>query len=226
MNWERFVDVFANAAAFKEYLPSIVSGTLMTLKVALLIIVTGVFVGLLLAALRSYRSRTANFVVVIYVDVFRSLPPLVILLLVYFGLPAFGIKLSPFVALWLVLSAVLAAFAEEIFWAGIISVGKGQWDSARATGLNFSQTLLYVIIPQALRLTIPPLTNRTIAITKNSALGTVIGVPEILNEATTAQSFSGSGTPLLMGAVAYLIIFIPLVVVARRIERRYSWSRS
>jgi polar amino acid transport system permease protein len=83
-----------------------------------------------------------------------------------------------------------------------------------------------VIIPQALRLTIPPLTNRTIAITKNSALGTVIGVPEILNEATTAQSFSGSGTPLLMGAVAYLIIFIPLVVVARRIERRYSWSRS
>jgi polar amino acid transport system permease protein len=226
MNWERFVDVFANAAAFKEYLPSIVSGTLMTLKVALLIIVTGVFVGLLLAALRSYRSRSANFVVVVYVDVFRSLPPLVILLLVYFGLPAFGIKLSPFVALWLVLSAVLAAFAEEIFWAGIISVGKGQWDSARATGLNFSQTLLFVIIPQALRLTIPPLTNRTIAITKNSALGTVIGVPEILNEATTAQSFSGSGTPLLMGAVAYLIIFIPLVVVARRIERRYSWSRS
>lgn len=198
----------------------------MTLKVALLIIVTGVIAGLLLAALRSYRSRAANFVVVVYVDVFRSLPPLVILLLVYFGLPTFGIKLSPFVALWLVLSAVLAAFAEEIFWAGIISVGKGQWDSARATGLNFSQTLLFVIIPQALRLTIPPLTNRTIAITKNSALGTVIGVPEILNEATTAQSFSGSGTPLLMGAVAYLIIFIPLVVVARRIERRYSWSRS
>jgi polar amino acid transport system permease protein len=226
MNWERFVDVFANAAAFKEYLPSIMSGTLMTLKVALLIIVTGVFAGLLLAALRSYRSQAANFVVVVYVDVFRSLPPLVILLLVYFGLPAFGIKLSPFVALWLVLSAVLSAFAEEIFWAGIISVGKGQWDSARATGLNFSQTLLFVIIPQALRLTIPPLTNRTIAITKNSALGTVIGVPEILNEATTAQSFSGSGTPLLMGAVAYLIIFIPLVVVARRIERRYSWSRS
>ncbi len=92
--------------------------------------------------------------------------------------------------LWLVLSLVLAAFVEEIVWAGILSVRKGQWDAARSTGLTFLQALLYVVMPQAVRLTIPPLTNRTIAITKNTALGTVIGVGEVLNQATTAVSFS------------------------------------
>jgi polar amino acid transport system permease protein len=124
-----------------------------------------------------------------------------------------------------VLSLLLAAFAEEIFWAGILSVRKGQWDAARSTGLTYVQTLVHVILPQAVRLTVPPLTNRTIAITKNTALGTVIGVPEILNQATTAQSFSGSATPLMMGALAYLALFVPVVTVGRWIETRFAWRR-
>jgi polar amino acid transport system permease protein len=82
-----------------------------------------------------------------------------------------------------------------------------------------------VVLPQAVRLTVPPLTNRTIAITKNTALGMVIGVPEILNQATTAQSFSGSATPLMMGALAYLALFVPVVTVGRWIETRFAWRR-
>ena len=128
--------------------------------------------------------------------------------------------------LWLVLSFVLAAFAEEIFWAGITSTPKGQWEAARSTGLTFTSTLAYVVLPQAIRLGVPPLTNRTIAITKNTALGTVIGVPEILNQATTAQSFSGNATPLMMGAIAYIILFIPVVALGRWIETRFAWRRS
>jgi polar amino acid transport system permease protein len=84
---------------------------------------------------------------------------------------------------------------------------------------------VYVILPQAVRLTIPPLTNRTIAITKNTALGTVIGVPEILNQATTAVSFSGNATPLMMGAIAYLVVFVPVVMLGRMIENSFSWKR-
>jgi polar amino acid transport system permease protein len=140
-------------------------------------------------------------------------------------LPNLGLTLSGFVVLWLVLSAVLAAFAEEIFWAGVTSIRKGQWDAARSTGLSFTQTLAVVILPQAIRLTIPPLTNRTIAITKNTALGTVIGVPEILNQATTAVSFTGNATPLTMGAIGYLIIFVPVVLIGRGIERRFHWRQ-
>ena len=128
--------------------------------------------------------------------------------------------------LWLGLTLVLAAFAEEIFWAGILSVRKGQWEAARSTGLGFSETLAYIIIPQAVRMTVAPLTNRTIAITKNTALGTVIGVSEILNQATTAQSFSGSATPLMMGAIAYIVLFIPIVALGRWIETRFAWRRA
>jgi polar amino acid transport system permease protein len=84
---------------------------------------------------------------------------------------------------------------------------------------------LHVILPQAVRLTVPPLTNRTIAITKNTALGTVIGVPEILNQATTAESFSFNATPLMMAAIAYLVLFVPVVAAGRYIETRFAWRR-
>ena len=130
-----------------------------------------------------------------------------LILILYFGLPNLGINLSGFLVLWMVLTLVLAAFAEEIFWAGILSVPEGQWQAARSTGLGRFQTLIYVVIPQAVRMTVAPLTNRTIAITKNTALGMVIGVPELLNQATTAQSFAANATPLMMATIAYLILF-------------------
>src|SRR5439155_254454 len=91
-----------------------------------------------------------NALIVVFVDMFRALPPLVLVLLVYFGLPNIGINLPSFVVLWLVLALVLAAFAEEIFWAGILSIPKGQWEAARSTGLGFLGTLAYIVLPQAI----------------------------------------------------------------------------
>jgi polar amino acid transport system permease protein len=225
-NFERFVDTFFKTELIIATLPKIIAGMGMTLLIAALVVVTGILLGLVLAALRSYRIPPITVMIVIFADIMRALPPLVLVLIVYFGLPNVGLTLSGFIVLWLVLSLVLAAFAEEIFWAGIISIRKGQWEAARATGLTYTATLIWVILPQAIRLTIPPLTNRTIAITKNTALGTVIGVPEILNQATTAVSFSGNATPLMMGAVAYLIIFIPVVMLGRMVENRFSWKRA
>lgn len=225
MEWDRFVEVFANPAMVARYGPNILSGAWVTLQIAAAVIVTGIAAGMLLASLRSYRWRALNLLIVAFVDIFRALPPLVVILLVFFGLPNVGLSLSAFLVLWLVLSCILAAFAEEIFWAGLIAVPKGQWEASRSTGLGFTRTLVYVVLPQAVRMTVPPLTNRTIAITKNSALGTVIGVPEILNQASTAQSFSGSGTPLFLGALAYLIIFIPFVLLGRAVEKRFQWKR-
>src|SRR3546814_5802614 len=145
------------------------------------------------------RPLSLNVLIVAYVDVFRALPPLVVIVIVYFGLPSGGITLSGFTVLWLVLSLVLAAFSEEIFWSGILAIRRGQWEAARSTALGFVQTLAWVILPQAVRMTVPPLTNRTIAITKNTAPGAAIGVPELLMQAQTAQSFSGHATPPLLG---------------------------
>ena len=224
--WDQFVETFFRPDLIEEYWPAIAGGVVVTLEVAVLVVITGLLLGLLLAMVRSYRLRSVNALIVVFVDVTRALPPLVLILLVYFGLPSVGINLSSFAVLWLVLSLVLAAFAEEIFWAGILSIRKGQWEAARSTGLTFTEALAYVVIPQAVRITVAPLTNRTIAITKNTALGMVIGVGEILNQASTAQSFSGSATPLMMGAIAYILLFIPIVVVGRWIETRFAWRRA
>lgn len=223
--WSRFLDTFFDGRVIARYLPDIAGGMVVTIEIALAVVISGIGLGLLLASVRAFRVRAFNAVIVVFVDVLRALPPLVLILLVYFGLPNVGVYLPSFAVLWLVLALVLAAFAEEIFWAGILSIPKGQWEAARATGLSFLGTLAFVILPQAVRLAVPPLTNRTIAITKNTALGTVIGVGEILNQASTAESFSGNATPLMMGAIAYLLLFIPVVVLGRFLETRFAWRR-
>ena len=223
---DRFLETFFKPNLIAQYLPSILKGVVTTIEVALAVVITGLALGLLLAVLRSFQIKAINALIVILVDMFRALPPLVIVLIVYFGLPNVGLSIPSFAVLGLVLSLVLAAFAEEIFWAGILSVPKGQWEAARSTGFTFLGTLSYIVLPQAVRLTVPPITNRTVAITKNTALGTVIGVPEILNQATTAQSFSGNATPLMMGALAYIILFIPVVALGRYLETRFAWRRS
>jgi polar amino acid transport system permease protein len=220
-----FLDTFFKRELIARYLPDILNGMVVTIEIAVLVVVTGIALGLALALVRSLRWRLLNMPIVAFVDVARALPPLVLVLIVYFGLPNVGILLPSYAVLWLVLSLLLAAVAEEIFWAGILSVRQGQWEAARSTGLTYAQTLFHVVLPQAVRLTVPPLTNRTIAITKNTALGTVIGVPEILNQATTAQSFSLNATPLMMGAIAYLVLFIPVVIAGRWIETRFAWRR-
>jgi polar amino acid transport system permease protein len=222
----RFLETFFKWPVVERYLPAILDGMVVTIEIAAVVVVTGILLGLALAVVRAFRVRPINALIVVFVDAFRALPPLVLILLVYFGLPNVGINVPSFAVLWLVLALVLAAFAEEIFWAGILSIPKGQWEAARSTGLGFFATLVHVVLPQAVRLAVPPLTNRTIAITKNTALGTVIGVSEILNQATAAQSFSGNATPLMMGAIAYLILFVPVVALGRWLETRFAWRRA
>jgi polar amino acid transport system permease protein len=224
--WSRFVETFFKWNLIEQYFPSIMKGMLVTIEIALAVVLTGLALGLLLAVIRTWRILPLNALIVAFVDMFRALPPLVLVLLVFFGLPNVGINLPSFAVLWLVLSLVLAAFAEEIFWAGILSIPKGQWEAARSTGFGFLPTLTYIVLPQAIRLTVPPITNRTLAITKNTALGTVIGVPEILSQATTATSFSANATPLMMGAAAYIVLFIPVVALGRWIETRFAWRRA
>ena len=224
-NWERFIETFFNAQVMARYLPDIAYGTLITIQLAALVIVSGLAAGLALALLRSLGFRPVNLLLVFIVDLFRALPPLVIIVFIYFGLPAAGVSPSGFVSTWLSLAFVLMAFSEEIFWAGITSIAKGQWEAARSTGLTYGQTLMNVVLPQALRLTIPPLTNRTIAITKGTALGSVVAVTEILGQASSAVSNSYNPSPLMLGAAAYIILFLPVVVLGRWVETRFAWKR-
>ena len=224
-NWERFLDTFFNTKVMAKYAPDIAYGMLITVELAALVIVTGLAAGLVLALVRSLAFRAVNLLIVFAVDLFRALPPLVIIVFIYFGLPAVDLSPSAFVSTWLSLMFVLMAFSEEIFWAGITSIPKGQWEAARSTGLSFGQTLINVVLPQALRLTIPPLTNRTIAITKGTALGSVVALNEILGMASSAVSNSYNPSPLTLGAAAYLVLFLPMVIVGRWLETRMRWKR-
>jgi polar amino acid transport system permease protein len=224
--WSRFLDTFFKWELIKRYFPAILDGMAVTIEIAAAVVVTGILLGVVLAILRTFRIRPLSALIVIFADMLRALPPLVLVLIVYFGLPNIGIYLPSFAVLWIVLAGVLAAFAEEIFWAGILSIPKGQWEAARSTGIGFITTLTHIVLPQAVRLTVAPLTNRTLAITKNTALGMVIGVSEILGQATTGQSFAGNATPLTMGAIAYVILFIPVVVLGRWLETRFRWRRA
>ena len=222
---DRIAENFFDLEVMARYLPSIIDGVFVTIHLAILIVLSGLALGFVLAVVRAFQIRPVNWLIVLVVDVFRALPPIVIMIVFYFALPFVGISMSGFVVAWLSLTLVLASFAEEIFWTGILSVDRGQWEAARSTGLGFLQTLRDVVLPQAVRLTIPPLTNRTIVITKSTAIASVVAVQEILTQASAAQAFSANTTPLTMAAVAYLVIFLPLVVLSRWVESRFGWKR-
>jgi polar amino acid transport system permease protein len=221
----KFAETFLNWEVMAQYAPKVIEGFFVTIQLAAVIIATGLATGLFLAVVRTFRVKPLNFFIVLAVDVLRALPPLVLIMILYFALPTVGVRLSGFVATWIALAAILAAFAEEIFWAGILAVPRGQWEAARSTGLSFLQAMRHVVLPQAVRLTIPPLTNRTIAITKGTALGATVAVGEILYQAQTGYSFSYNPSPLTLGAVAYLILFIPVVWFGRWVETRFAWKR-
>jgi polar amino acid transport system permease protein len=229
---ERFLDTFFNPKVAAESLPLVIEGFFVTIGVAVAVIVAGLAFGLALALVRALAharggilARVAGVAIVVHADVFRALPPLVVIILFYFGLPAAGLPMTAFFATWLSLTLVLSAFAEEIFWAGIIAVPRGQWEAARSTGMGMFATLVFVVLPQAVRMTIPPLTNRTIAITKGTALGSVVALSEILGQASSAASLAANPTPYTLGAIAYLLIFLPFVVFSRWVETRFAWKR-
>lgn len=211
-------DNFLNFKILAQYGPSILEGFWLTVEVALLVIATGVALGLALAIVRAMGFRPADIVITAFVDVFRTLPQLVIIIFVYFGLPYADIELSPFAATVISLGAVLAAFATEIFWAAIQAVPTGQWDAARSLGLGFFRLLFLVVLPQAIRIAVPLLANRAISITKGTALGTAVALPELLGRAESAMAIAANPSPLTLAAAFYLVFFVPLVVASRWLE--------
>jgi len=222
---DRFLASFFNAEVAARYVAPMIDGMLLTMGLGLCVIATGLVLGLALAVLRIQHVKLINGFIIAFADIFRALPPLVVIILLFFAFPYIELSMSAFTATWLALSLVLAAFTEEIFWAGMLAIPKGQWEAARSTGMGSWGSLVHVILPQAVRMTVPPLTNRTIAITKGTALGSVVALHELLNVSSSASSEAGNATPLVMGAVAYLILFIPFVVLGRWVETRFAWKR-
>lgn len=224
MELSRLADIYFNREVALRYLPDLLQGLWITVWLSVCVIVVGLMLGLGLALLRMAAPRWGQELIRLWVDCFRAIPPLTVILLLYFGLPGIGVSLSAFWVMWVTLVCILAAFSEEIFWAGLTAISKGQFEAARSTGLTAPQAMRLIVLPQAMKICLPPLTNRTIGITKNTALGTAIGMPELLNQAQVAQSFSGNATPLVMAALGYLLIFMPLMGLSGYLEKRMKWG--
>ena len=219
----RFIETFFNAEVAARYWPDILKGVGVTAGLGVAVSVAGLALGLALAILRALEWRWLSLPIIAFVDIMRALPPLIIIIIFFFAVPLIGPSMSAFTATWLSLSLVLAAFAEESIWGGILSLPRGQSEAARSTGLTWWQCMTAVILPQAFRIAMPSLTNRVIAVSKNVALGSVVALSEVLNNAQSATSNAGNPTPLTMAAAAYLAIFIPVMFFGRRLENRLQW---
>jgi len=197
-------------------------GLQVTLKVASLSLVLAITVGLILAVLRNLNNPILNAVIIIYVDLFRALPTIVLFMLVYFTWPYFGISLPRYWSAVVALMINGAAYFEEIFRAGIESIDKGQTEAARALGLSFSQTMFSVILPQAVKVVLPPATSNSLELIKTTVLASVIALPELMRQAQQAHGSLANPTPLIAAALIYLVLLWPLVRLTGYLEKIYG----
>jgi polar amino acid transport system permease protein len=187
----------------------IVQGTAITAAVTLIALPFGLVLGLLMALVHTYGGRLIYRVATLYSLLLRGVPPIVLLFILYFILSGRYINLSPFWAGSLSLGIVSSAYQMEILRGALLAVGGGQMTAARAIGMNRMQSIRYIILPQALRLAIPPWSNEASIVLKDSSLVYALGVPEILRRAqqlsaTTQQPFLAYGTAAL---IYFVLVF-------------------
>jgi polar amino acid transport system permease protein len=150
------------------------------------------------------------------------MPVLVVLILIYYALPFVGIVFSSFTAAAIALSIVLGAYSAEVVRAGIQAVPNGQFEAASALGLHFWLTMRKVILPQAIRIVIPPQASNCVSIIKDTSLASVVATTDLLKQATDAQALYANPTPLLGAALIYVAILWPLVRLTSWLERHYQ----
>jgi len=214
---------------FERYLvslPDLGAGALTTLYLSILSMVLAVSFGLFLALSRVYGPRPLSFISTTYIEVVRGTPLLIQLYLIYYGLPQIGINISPLIAGILGLGLNYAAYEAENYRAGLFSVPRGQLEAAISLGMTKFQALRYIIVPQAIRLVIPPVTNDFISLLKDSSLVSVITMVELTKEysrlASTYYDHIGLG---ILVAVIYLLLGLPFVKLSKYVEKRFSLKK-
>ncbi|WP_173917294.1 amino acid ABC transporter permease [Halobacillus sp. Marseille-Q1614] len=206
-----------------ENLPFILEGVPYTLLVAVIGMGIGLILGFFLALARSSGNRLLRWPARLYISFMRGTPVLVYLFVLYFGLPILGITLSAVMSAIIGFGTNSAAYIAEINRSSLGSVAKGQWESARALGLSYWQTMRRIIVPQATRIAIPPLSNVFLDLLKATSLAAMISVPEILNQAQiVAGRTNDSMTMYVLAALVYWPLTMVFSFLQDRLEKRYS----
>ena len=210
------------------YFPDYLYGALLTIELGLVSTGLGILLGLALALARRSRFRLLNLPTYAYIEFFRTTPPLVQIVWLYYGLPLlFGFDLGAFGAAAVALGLNIAAFLAEIFRAGIAGVDRTQWQAARVLGLGYVDTLRFVILPQAVRNVLPPIGTTIIYLIKDTALASAIGTPELLRvgQLVSNETFRPAEA-LTVVAIAYFVLTYPIALGFTALERRLSIARA
>ena len=217
---------FSSLRHWRTYLPLLLRSALVTVKISVLGMALAILLGLALALTRLYGLAPLRWLAVAYIEVFRGTPLLIQLYLIYYGLPNVGIRLNAFVAAVLGLGLNYAAYEAENYRAGLQAIPRGQMEAALSLGMGRWLALRSIVIPQAVRMVIPPVTNDFIALFKDSSLVSVITMVELTKEygllAMTTYDFMGLG---LMTAAIYFILSYPVSLLAKHLERKLHHDR-
>ncbi|WP_436758055.1 amino acid ABC transporter permease [Streptosporangium sp. V21-05] len=228
--WPRVRETFFDLDQFTGALPDVLSGFLLNIKIFLIAEPLILVVGLLVALARNLTAPVffpLRAVAVIYTDVFRGVPTILVIYLVGFGLPALGLQGTPtdLATLGIIaLTLSYGAYVAEVFRAGIESVHPSQRAAARSLGLSHGQTMRYVVVPQAVRRVVPPLLNDFVSLQKDTALVATIGPLEALRQAQIHVASTFNYTPYLAAALLFILLTIPMArftdYLAARSQRR------
>jgi His/Glu/Gln/Arg/opine family amino acid ABC transporter permease subunit len=208
------------------FLTTLLGGWPETLTVAIGALIFALIFGLVVALLRISRWRILRFPAILYTEVFRGTPALVQLFVIYFGLPDIGFEPSPFQAAIVGLGLNGAAYLSEVYRAGIESIHRGQLEAALSLGMTPARALQYIILPQAIRTMLPPITNFAIVLLKDTSIVIVVGVVEVMALARNlvTETLQSAAVYLIAGAL-YLCVTLPMARLAARLERqRQAWQ--
>ena len=211
---------------YKRYLPLLLQGALVTLEISAAAMAMAISLGLSLAVARVFAPRGVAWPIVGFIEVVRGTPLLIQLFIIFYGLPSIGIRFSPLWAAVIGLGVNYAAYEAENYRAGIQSIPRGQLDAALALGLTRLQTIRKIVLPQAVRLVIPPVTNDFIALLKDSSLVSVITMVELTKMygqlAATNYDYIGIG---LLTAAIYFLLGLPIARLSRALEARLAYMK-
>ncbi|MFK0162100.1 amino acid ABC transporter permease [Rhizobium sp. NPDC090279] len=221
-----FVDTFLNSDVMISAFPQLLRGLWMTIALGVVSILIGVTGGLVISLIRLYAPKPLQLLMIAYIDIMRAMPMLVVLILIYYALPFVGISFSAWWSAILGFSIVLAAYSAEVFRSGIESVPRGQFEAAAALGIPFLITLYKVVLPQAVRIVIPPTTSNCVSMFKDTSLASTVALPELLKEGQNAQGFYANPSPLIMAALIYIILLWPMVRLVSVLEKKFKSERA
>lgn len=207
--------------AISSFWPMLYAGLVFTIPITLISFSLGLLLGFIVALIRLYGPAPLKSLVRFYVWIIRGTPLLVQLFLIFYALPSVGITLDAFPAAVIGFTLNVGAFTSEVIRATLLSVAKGQWEAAHSIGMSWAQSLRYIILPQAARVAVPPLSNTFISLVKDTSLASVITVPELFLAAQRIAAVTYQ--PLILyteAAIFYLLISSVLSYLQSRLEIR------